>query len=87
MKRPKRKNVAVELNLITHLKFDLQVGGSFAENFIWPLFIQQQLGYQKLLTVSEDTNNTTKYLYSTTPFLVGSFPVSRKFKYPFKIVK
>ena len=81
------KNVAVELTLITHLKFDLQVEGSFAEKFIWRLFIQQQLGYQTLLTVSGDTNSTTKYLYSTTPSLVGSFHASRKFKYPFKIVK
>lgn len=75
--------MAVELTLITHLEFDLQVVGSFAENFIWPLFIQQQLVYQKLLTVSGDTNNTTKYLYSTMPSMVGLFPVSRKFKYQF----
>jgi hypothetical protein len=73
MKRLKRNNVAVELTLITHFKFHLQLGGSFAQTFIWPLFIQQKLGYQKFLTVSEDTNNTIKYLYSTTPFLVGSF--------------
>jgi len=53
--------VVVELTLITHLKFDLHLVRLFAENFIWPLFIQEKLGYQKLLTVSDDTNNTTKY--------------------------
>jgi hypothetical protein len=85
--RVKTKNVVVQLILITYLKFYLQAVGSFAENFTWSLFIQRQLDYQKLLTVSGETINTTQYLNPTTPFLVGSFPVSRKFKYPFKIVK
>jgi len=37
MKRLKRKNVAVELTLIKHLKFDFQVVEPRSKKFIWPL--------------------------------------------------